>query len=165
LGGVYVCFDTFVIIDWLPIFVNPEPVGIINESLHYCINNKNLRIHAYVFLPNHIHLIVFDSICDNDRLGKILTEFRKFKGKNLANHIANNFAEPLSLIIRSKALTDRTWQVWRPGWHAEGLESKAFLHQKMDYIHQNPVKKGYVKYSEHWIHSSAGFWINEEECE
>jgi putative transposase len=133
--------------------------------LHYCINIKNLRIHSYVIMPNHIHLIVFDSICDNNRLGKTLTEFRKFTGKKLANFIDNNLAESLSLAIRSKALTDRIRQVWRPGWHAEGLVSEAFLHQKMDYIHQNPVRKGYVKYPEHWIHSSAGFWINEEECE
>jgi REP element-mobilizing transposase RayT len=165
MDGVYVYFVTFTIIDWLPIFINPEPVRIINESLRYCVNNKNLRIHAYVIMPNHIHLIVYDSVRNNDRLGKTLTEFRKFTGNKLANFIDNNLSESLSLVIRSKALTDRTRQVWRPGWHAEGLASEGFLHQKMDYIHQNPVRKGYVKLPEHWIHSSAGFWINGEESD
>jgi len=165
IDGVYVYFVTFTIIDWLPIFINTEPVGIKNESLRYCINNKNLCIHAYVIMPNHIHLNVFDSNFDNDRLGKTLTNFRKFTGNKLANTIDNTLAESLSLVIRRKGLTDRIRQVWQPGWHGEGLVSEAFLLQKMNYIHKNPVRKGFVKFPEHWIHSSAGYWNNEDEGE
>jgi hypothetical protein len=29
------------------------------------------------------------------------------------------------------------------------------LRQKLDYIHQNPVKRGYVDSPEHWRYSSA----------
>ncbi len=165
MEGVYLYFVTFTIFDWLPIFINPEPVGIINESLRYCINNKYLSIHAYVIMPNHVHLIVYDSAFDNDRLRKTLTGFRKFTGKKLANYIDNSFAKSLSWAIRSTTLTDRFRQVWQPGWHAEGLASEAFLLQKMNYIHENPVRKGYVKRPEHWVHSSAGYWINEREGE
>ena len=163
IGGVYANFVTFTIVAWLPIFINPEPVGIINESLRYWINNKNLRIHAYVIMPNHVHLIVFDSTFYHDNLGKTLIAFRKFTGKKFANTIDNTLPESLSLVIRSKALTDRIRQVWRRGWHAEGLASEEFLIQKMNYIQENPVRKGYVKLPEHWIHSSAGYWINESE--
>ena len=165
IDGVYIYFFTFTIVDWLPIFINPEPVEIINESLRYCIKNKSLRIHAYVVMPNHIHLIGFDSDFDNDRLGKTLTEFRKFTGNKLANYIETTLAESLSLAIRSKALNDHIRQVWRPGWHAEGLASEAFLLQKMYYIQKIPVRKGFVKSPEHWVHSSAGYWINEVESE
>ena len=165
IDGVYDYFVTFTVKDWLPIFISPEPVDILKESLCYCIDNKYLCIHAYVFMPNHIHLIVFDSNCENERLEKTLTEFRKFTGNKLANYIDNTLAESLSAVIRSTARTDRIRQVWRAGWHAEGLVSKAFLHQKMDYIHENPVRKGFVKSPEHWVHSSAGYWINEVESE
>ena len=165
IDGVYVYFVTFTIVDWLPIFINPEPVGIINESLRFCINNKDLHIHAYVIMPNHIHLIVYDANNDNDNLGKTLTAFRKFTGGKLATYIDNTLAESISLAIRSKALTDRIRQVWRRGWHAEGLASESFLLQKMNYIHENPVRKGFVKFPEHWVHSSAGYWINECEGE
>jgi REP element-mobilizing transposase RayT len=116
-------------------------------------------------MPNHIHLIVFDLTFNNDRLGKTLTEFRKFTGNKLANYIDNTLAESLSLVIRSKALTDRIRQVWQRGWHAEGLASEEFLKQKMNYIHENPMRKGYVKRPEHWVHSSAGYWISECDSE
>jgi len=165
MEGVYIYFVTFTIIDWLPIFINPEPVGIINESLRYCIKNKGLCIHAYVIMPNHIHLNVFDSNFDNDNLGKTLIAFRKFTGNKLANTIDNTLPKSLSSVIRSKALTDRIRQVWRRGWHAEGLVSEEFLIQKMNYIHENPVRKGFVKFPEQWLHSSAGYWINESVSE
>lgn len=163
IDGVYVYFVTFTIKDWLPIFISPEPVEILKESLHYCINKKYLCLHAYVFMPNHIHLIVFDSNYENERLGKTLTEFRKFTGNKLANYIDNNLAESLSAVIRTTARTDRIRQVWRSGWHAEGLISEAFLLQKMNYIHENPVRQGFVHLPEHWVHSSAGYWINQTE--
>jgi hypothetical protein len=62
-------------------------------------------------------------------------------------------------------LNDRSRQVWLPVWHAEGLASEAFLNQKVDYIHQNPVRKGYVCVPEHWRYSSAKYWLDGEEGE
>jgi REP element-mobilizing transposase RayT len=165
LDGAYVYFVTFTIVDWLPIFINLEPVEIIHESLRFCIKNKHLRIHAYVIMPNHIHLIEYDSNCDNDRPGKTRTEFRKFTGRKVADTIGNTLAESLSLAIRSKPLTNRIRQGWRRGWHAEGLASEGFLLQKMNYRPEKTVPKGFVKRPEQWLPSSTGFWINEEACE
>jgi hypothetical protein len=33
--------------------------------------------------------------------------------------------------------------------------SEAVMREKLDYIHQNPVKRGYVDEPEHWRYSSA----------
>ena len=33
------------------------------------------------------------------------------------------------------------------------------LNQKIEYIHYNPVRRGYVSEPEHWIYSSAGDYI------
>jgi len=76
---------------------------------------QNLCIHAYVIMPNHIHLIVSDTGYDNDRLGKTLTEFRKFTGNKLANYIDANLSDALALVTRGKQLQDRIRQVWQPG--------------------------------------------------
>ncbi|MBW6465499.1 MAG: hypothetical protein K0B06_03240 [Brevefilum sp.] len=163
IDGVYVYFVTFTTIDWLPVFINPEPAQILLDSLQFCITEKHLRIHAYVIMPNHIHMIVYDAEFDNLRLQKTLTSLRKFTGSKLANYIDQNFAKSISAVTRNKKLNDRTRQVWQPGWHSEGLISEKFLHQKVEYIHENPVRKGYVRLAEYWENSSAGFWIRAEE--
>ncbi len=163
--GIYVYFVTFTTIDWLPVFINPEPIKIITDSLQFCITNKHLKVHAYVIMPNHIHLVVSDAKFDNARLQKTLIDFRKYTGHDLANYIDNSLPESLSMVIHNKKLNDRSRQVWQLGWHAEGLATEKFFNQKVNYIHENPVRKGYVQLPEHWVNSSASCWVNGEEGE
>ena len=107
IDGVYVYFVTFTIVDWLPVFIDSEPIDIINNSLRFCYDSKHLLIHAYVIMPNHIHLIVSDADFNNDRLGKTLIDFRKFTGNGLADYIDANLSETLAQTIRFKQLNDR----------------------------------------------------------
>lgn len=50
---------------------------------------------------------------------------------------------------------DTDYQVWEEGNHPQIIESETVMRQKLDYIHQNPVKRGYVDQPEHWRYSSA----------
>jgi len=163
--GVHVYFVTFTLTDWLPVFIDPEPIEIVIDNLKFCIIEKHLRVHAYVIMPNHIHLIVSDKNLNNDRLQKTLIEFRKFTGHKLANYIDQALAISLSTVIHNAASSDRSRQVWQPGWHAEALASEYFLLQKANYIHENPVRKGLVRLVQDWVHSSASYWMNGENVE
>ena len=91
--GVYVNFVTFTIIDWLSIFINPEPTQILMDSMRYCVREKGLRINAYVIMPNHLHMIVFDRMFDNTRLQQALADLRKYTGKRLADYVDDNLPE------------------------------------------------------------------------
>ncbi len=51
--------------------------------------------------------------------------------------------------------TDREYQFWQEGVHAELIFSEAMMREKLEYIHANPVKRGYVNLPEHWRYSSA----------
>lgn len=46
-------------------------------------------------------------------------------------------------------------QVWQRENYPELIESEKFYIQKVEYIHNNPVKKYYIEKPEHWIYSSA----------
>jgi len=48
-----------------------------------------------------------------------------------------------------------TYQVWEEGNHPQIIESETVMLQKLDYIHWNPVKRGYVDQPEQWRYSSA----------
>jgi hypothetical protein len=41
-------FVTMTVVDWLPIFVSEATCGILAQSLNFCHERKDLRIHAYV---------------------------------------------------------------------------------------------------------------------
>ena len=49
----------------------------------------------------------------------------------------------------------RAYQFWQEGVHPELIQDEEMMRQKVDYIHQNPVKRGYIDQAIHWRYSSA----------
>lgn len=50
---------------------------------------------------------------------------------------------------------EQHYKVWQNGYHAEHIYSNKFIKQKMDYIHNNPVKDKIVTTPEEYYFSSA----------
>ena len=151
-------FLTFSVVEWLPVFIAEEPCRIVTESLNFCHESKSLRINAFVIMPTHIHLIAFDEAFDSERLHKALTDFRKFTGRKLADYCARHVLAAFTDVFRKQAGEDRTRRFWQPTRHPEAIYSRDFWQEKVDYIHNNPIKAGLVHRVDHWRFSSAGHW-------
>ena len=50
-------------------------------------------------------------------------------------------------------------KIWQEGYHPIAIKSQEVFNQKLEYIHYNPVKKGFVEKPEDWKYSSAGNYI------
>ena len=50
---------------------------------------------------------------------------------------------------------DQRFQLWQEGNHPKQIVGRTMMTQKIRYIHQNPVRRGYVDLPEHWRYSSA----------
>ena len=158
--GVGIYFVTFTVVEWLPVFISEEPCKIITNSLNFCIQNKELRINAYVLMPHHLHAVVFDGGFDSVRLKNTLDDFRKFTGKQLANHCSNKLPLYYGEVLEWNAGDDRQRRFWQPTQHPEGIVSDKFWQQKVNYIHWNPVRTGRVRDPEDWRFSSASSWAS-----
>jgi putative transposase len=159
-AGVGVYFVTFTVVEWLPVLIDEPPCKIITDSLNYCSTNKNLRINAYVIMPNHLHAVVFDADHDGERLKHTLDDLRKFTGRQLLEYCSQSAPWPYGEIFRKHAGQDRERRFWQPTQHPEGITTEKFWQQKVDYIHMNPCRKGLVRQPEDWRFSSAAYWIN-----
>ena len=63
---------------------------------------------------------------------------------------------------KKKYKSESAYQVWQEGFHPELIQSDDMLVQKIEYIHYNLVKRGYVDEAEHWRYSSArNFMLND----
>src|SRR5205807_8591726 len=71
-----VYYLTYSVVEWLPVFVSQASCKIVTDSLAFCHRAKHLRINAYVIMPTHMHLIVFDADLDSERLVRTLADFR-----------------------------------------------------------------------------------------
>lgn len=50
---------------------------------------------------------------------------------------------------------NRNWQFWQQHNHPIELATTKMINQKLEYLHLNPVKAGFVERPEHWYYSSA----------
>ncbi len=51
-------------------------------------------------------------------------------------------------------------RVWKERGHGYPVTDEETLLQKMEYIHANPVKEGYVERAEDWEFSGAAWYAN-----
>jgi len=146
-------FLTCTILHWLPLFTNKESVQIVLDSFKYLQKSDNMTIFAYVILENHLHLIA----SSND-IGKSMQKFKSYSAYKLLELLKKQNATTLlkQLAFYKKAhKTHTTYQVWEEGFHPKLIQSEKMMIEKINYIHHNPVKRGYVDKAEHWRYSSA----------
>ena len=146
-------FLTATINHWLPIFTRTETVNIVLDSWRYLQQHSSMEIYGYVILENHLHLLAA-----SDDLSHDIQRFKSYSAKQIINYLQQRrekgVLELLALFKRAHK-TESNYQVWEEGNHPQLIESEQVMRQKLDYIHQNPVKRGYVDLPEHWRYSSA----------
>lgn len=145
-------FVTVTVLHWIPVFTRPATVEILFETLKF-LSAEGLKVYAYVILENHLHMVVQSSQLDRD-----LARFKSFTAKRLIafldEHKINTILEQLAFYKKAHK-GDRTFQFWQEGVHPEWIQNEEMMKQKIDYIHYNPVKRGYVDDAVHWRYSSA----------
>ena len=152
-------FLTFTVVKWLPIFTSAEPCLIVTNSLNYCHQHKDLRINAYVIMPTHLHLILFDKDFDVPRLQQTINDFRKFTGRRLADFCEQNMSQAFQATIQQTVRTDRKRHVWQQSKRPIAIWSESFWRTKFIYIHQNPVRSNLTEEATDWHFSSAAHWL------
>src|SRR6266851_3560257 len=140
-----VYFLTYSVVEWLPVFIREATCKIVTESLIFCHRQKHLRINAYVIMPTHMHLIAFDADLDSERLARTLADFRKFTGRQLSDYCIDHGPKCFLQTLRDQAIADRERRFWQLSRHPEAIQGERFWKQKIDYLHDNPRRKGLVR--------------------
>jgi REP element-mobilizing transposase RayT len=149
----YPYFLTCTVVGWLPVFTRPETMQILYDSLRFLQDQGRLTLYGYVILENHLHLIA-----SAPELAKEIGDFKSFTARRLVDYLEANGAQILLKLLhfmKARHKTDRPYQLWQEGSHPQQIQNDEMMRQKLDYIHLNPVKRGYVDEAIHWRHSSA----------
>jgi REP-associated tyrosine transposase len=146
-------FFTCTVVGWLPVFTRPETVNIVFDSWRFLQANSRLCLFGYVILENHLHLIA--SAPD---FSKEIGDFKSFTARKIIDHLQERNARTLLDLLgyfklRHKA--DQEHQLWQEGSHPQEILDEEMMVQKLEYMHFNPVKRGYVDDPVHWRYSSA----------
>lgn len=149
--GVY--FLTATIVNWLPVIIGEAACSVIVESLRFCRKNKGLRLYAYVIMENHLHLVA-----EAPELSRCMQSFKQYTARGLLR-LAQATGKEWQLYqfdyCKKAYKYHSQYQVWQEGSHPQLIQGDEMLRQKISYIHNNPVRRGYVDLPEHWRYSSA----------
>jgi REP element-mobilizing transposase RayT len=149
----YPYFLTCTVVGWLPVFTRPEAVQVIYDSWRFLGDANRLIIYGYVILENHLHLIA-----SSPDLAKEVGDFKSFTARQIIDLLETKRARTLLKLLRflkARHKTDRIYQLWQEGSHPQQIQNEAIMRQKLEYMHNNPVERGYVDEPTHWRHSSA----------
>lgn len=158
---------SFAVINWIDVFYRSDYKKIVLDSLRFSQLNKGMEIFAWCIMTNHIHLI-FRSI---NGIGPelILGDFKRFTSKKIVEAIINNPTENRKAWLLEqfkKAAKNssnvKNYQFWQHDNHPIELWSNKVIQVKLNYIHYNPVKAGFVERPEDYIYSSARDYSGEK---
>jgi len=152
-------FVTLTVVDWIDVFTRRLYNDFLVENLTWNQQHKKLNIYAYVIMTNHIHMVA--SVTDGS-LGDVLRDFKTYTSKELFRLIKENGQESrrdwmLRTFERAGKYNplNKNHQFWQNGNYPVVLYSPAVIDQKIDYIHDNPVRAGFVGSPHEFWYSSA----------
>ena len=155
--GLY--FITCQVVGWVDIFSRRIYRDIVIDSLDYCIEQKGLQLYAYVIMTNHLHMIVRSS---TGSLSDTIRDFKRFTSNKIMSEVESNIQESrkewIEMVFRyhakyNKRVNDK--QFWTHENHAVELTDNEMIDSKLDYIHSNPVRAGWVENAEDYLYCSA----------
>lgn len=152
-------FITCTVVNWTPLFGQVEITQIILNSLNFLQTQQRLTLYAYVIMENHLHLIASAA-----NLSKEIGNFKSFTARSIIDLLIQNQSNYLLhqlKFYKLKHKTDQDYQVWQEGFHPQAILNEEIFRQKLDYIHNNPVKRGYVDDQAHWRYSSYRNYIEQ----
>ncbi len=157
-------FVTFTCINWLPLFEIVQAYDLVYKWFGTLKETYNADVVAYVIMPNHLHVILhFQATGFN--LNSIIANGKRFMAYEIINRL-ERLADKTTLTKLANMVTLREkkrgqlHKVFKDSFDAKPIMTHAFLLQKLNYIHYNPVSgkwmlaKDYLAYE----HSSASFY-------
>ena len=157
-SGIY--FITFTCTNWIPIFEKLNCYDIVYNWFDY-LKSKGHLINAFVIMPNHVHVIVSFRKTDKS-INKIIGDGKRFMSYEIIKRLKiNQYLDVLNQLKTSITQSDKEkgkqHTVFEPSFDWKHLTRLDFITQKLDYIHQNPIKLNFSLEDENrsYQHSSA----------
>jgi len=157
-------FLTFTCYEWIPLFEITRSYDLIYNWLTLIDNKFKIKTLAFVIMPNHVHLLLY--LPDTKiNLNSIIGNAKRFMAYSLVQRLTSQkhvtLLNKLNMACSEKEKAKgQKHKVFEPSFDAKVVYSIDFLHQKLDYIHHNPVSGKWNLCNEFvdYEHSSAAFY-------
>jgi len=146
-------FLTFTVLGATPIFSRAEPAQKVIDVLAAWQQSRRLTVYGYALVEDHFQLLA-----SGDDLPKQIAQLKSSTAQQILEILAS--PDLHGLLKRLKRFqdpqrSDAAAQLWQEADILEPMLSEEKMRAKLDFIHSNPVKRGYASDPTHYRYSSA----------
>ena len=144
-----------------PLLKNKKVKQFLADAINNASDQHNFDVWAYVFMPEHIHLLIYPR---NEiySISNILKSIKQSVSRKVLKRLKDKKSKYLKLL--ETGLIRPAYRFWQDGGGYDRLyySAKEILKQ-INYIHDNPIRRGFVDDITDWEWSSANSWLNNEQ--
>ena len=133
----YPQFCTATNLEWKRLLKPDKYKDIITGSIRFLVQDKRVKIFAFVIMENHIHLI-WQMLPDNDPEA-VQRDFLKYTAQRIKKDLQKN--HPAVLPHFKVDAKDREYQFWERNALSVELRNHFVFIQKLDYVPARPVRR------------------------
>jgi putative transposase len=150
-----VLYITLVTNNRLPVFRTDHVRELMSQFIDEARRSAGFLLFAYVVMLDHLHLLTNRPSTNSDRLrvSKGLTAHRLIEYLKENNHLIS-----LRKLQHQTRDRDYKYSLWQTEKNVFETFSEKMFMEKLNYIHQNPVRAGLVERATDYRWSSARIW-------
>ncbi|PJA27057.1 MAG: hypothetical protein CO189_08165 [candidate division Zixibacteria bacterium CG_4_9_14_3_um_filter_46_8] len=159
----YPLFVTTGIVDRLRVFTDDTINSESLKSIEFARNKYDITLYAYVLMPSHIHML-----CCSEEMGgvsRFMNSWKSWMAKRIMEYYQSDpgiFHKFKDAVMRFDLESKQNCKVWSSRFDDVAIRNEEMLNQKLNYIHENPVRAGLARNTIEYRYSSAGFYEHGE---
>lgn len=154
-------FITFTILGWKYVFTSDKYCQLVFKWFDYMKERYENKIHGYVIMSNHVHLLLYISQ-KSPKLSVLIFNAKRFLSFGIRDLLKNdNKTDLLNFFAENKDKNKSNYKIFEPRYDSLIIQTENFFLGKLNYIHNNPCQEKWnlVDNPEDYIYSSASNYI------
>ena len=146
----------------LEVFDSPRLRGVFVDVLRQLRQEKGFLLIGRVLMPEHLHLLIKPEPVDST--SSLMRELKKRSAREIISILSENQRYAwcrrmlTGLRLPPSVHCDWYYRLWQRRFYPYGVYSDKKRLGKLNYMHNNPVKRGLVRSPEQWPWSSYRFY-------
>ena len=148
---------TFSCYQRLPLLKNDKIKKLFVDRMAELRREEMFKLFAYVVMPEHAHMLILPNL-PRHSVSVIMHRMKRV----VAERVIKRWRELDAPILRRLIDAEERLHFWqRGGGYDRNIVGEDELHEKIGYIHDNPVRRGLVTTQVDWLWSSAPWYYGE----
>ncbi len=125
------------------------------DRLHKFCHDYQLRLLGYVVMPEHVHLVIVPP--EDVELGPLVGELKRITARDSQKLLKSSESDLYARLLVPRDGKEKT-AVWQRRCFDHNCRTEESVWEKVNYCHNNPVKRGLVRQPAGWKWSSYSYY-------